>query len=87
MLDGKSDDYKAGFQDAMRLAVEMVMRNRDHNRRLSGHPFESHDDAMKRIYSTGFRRGQNQVTETAMMMEDAIDLYVVLPPSLAVNNG
>lgn len=76
MLNGKSPDYQEGYAAGYMAAVEAVEKNRDHFMQLLGGPQETHEEALKRIYSTEWN-GSHHNVET--VMRDGVDLYVVLP--------
>lgn len=53
MLVGRSPEYQEGYAAGYAEAVRAVERNRDHFMRLvPGFKFETHDEAMRRIYSS-----------------------------------
>lgn len=83
-----TEDYIAGWRDAMALAVKCSLQNRDHLWRLMGElapPFETHEQSMRRIYE---RRGAGPEPATLVhaiirSMLESVDLYVVLAPQMA----
>ena len=71
----KSADYWNGWYAGYVRAQKVSMENRDHFRRLLEGivPFETHDEAIARIYDKA-----RPATDYPTV--DGVDLYVVLPP-------
>lgn len=79
-----SPDYKQGWCEGWIAAQKSVMQNRDYYRHRLEHdvPFETHEEAIKRIYATLHKKpdGDSIVSQVVSVVADGIDLYVILPP-------
>lgn len=74
--DDMTDEYNRGLQDGFRRGAIASRQNRDHFRELiSGIiPFETHEDAIKRIYAN-----PDADKSAIQSMADGVDLYVMVP--------
>lgn len=83
MLADKSAEYRDGFCAGYQMAVEQSQQNRDHFMRMdSDFPFETQDEAIKRIYDKPWdeqHKAGTIVHQIVSVERDAVDLYVVLP--------
>ncbi len=86
----KDRSFAEGWCEGYKLAVQLVGRNRDHFMKMLAKPeapFETHVEAMKRIYANAspreFPREEADVSSLVgrlvMNLRDGVDLYVVLP--------
>ncbi len=78
----KNRDFAEGWCDGYKFAVQLVGRNRDHFMKMLAKPevpFETHDEALKRIYASREPSNASSLVDNlVMLLRDGVDLYVVL---------